>query len=368
MNANLVFNGESMDSLEEAKSQHIAPQELMREYNSGHLKAWLYDNAYDEELAKLNGVAQEKGDAISPEDIAEALGLTLKKSAESVVKQHEESGGEANSNLVFDGCEEAERKAREEAERKARVEGSFAGATREIEIAPGVKMAFVWVAPGSFRMGSDDSDACDNEKPVHQVTLTKGYWLGKYEVTQAEWRGVMGSNPSRFKGDRRPVEQVSWSDCQEYVKMVNEYLAERGEALRVRLPTEAEWEFAARGGTESKGYKYSGSDNLDAVAWHAGNSGGKMHGETYDVGTKEPNELGLHDMSGNVWEWCQDWYGDYSSDAVTDPRGPGSGDDRVLRGGGWLSTARYCRSATRNWGRPDNHSSDRLGVRLASGQ
>ena len=260
--------------------------------------------------------------------------------------------------------EEAERRSREEAaERKARVEGSFAGEEREIEIAPGLKMAFVWVAPGSFRMGSDDGDAFAWEKPVHQVTLTKGYWLGKYEVTQAEWQSVMGKNPSRFKGERLPVERVSWDDCQEYVKQVNAYLARKGEELRVRLPTEAEWEFAARGGTKSKGFKYSGSGNSDDVAWYDGNSGS----ETHDVGTKAANELGIHDMSGNVWEWCADWYGDYSSGAVTDPRGPGSGDDRVSRGGGWSFTARCCRSAYRDGHGPGYRDGD-LGVRLASGQ
>ncbi len=239
-----------------------------------------------------------------------------------------------------------------------------AGDTREIEIAPGVKMAFVWVAPGRFRMGSDDEDAADDERPVHEVTLTKGYWLGKYEVTQREWQAVMGGNPSRFKGDRRPVESVSWYDCQAFVKKVNARLAQQGEALRVRLPTEAEWEFAARGGTKSMGCKYSGSDNPGEVAWYGGDWN---KGSTHDVGTKKANELGIHDMSGNVWEWCQDWYGAYPSGAVTDPVGPGSGGIRVGRGGGWSDAARGCRSADRYRSRPgDRH--DSLGVRLVSGQ
>ena len=238
-----------------------------------------------------------------------------------------------------------------------------AGETREIEIAPGVKMAFVWVAPGSFRMGSDDSDAYSDEKPVHQVTLTKGCWIGKYEVTQAAWQSVMGSNPSNFRGDRLPVEEVSWNDCQEYVKKVNDYLARKGEDLRVRLPTEAEWEFAARGGTESRGYEYSGSGNLGEVAWYGGNSGV----ETHEVGTKAANELGIHDMSGNVYEWCADWYGSYSSGSVADPTGPGSGVTRVFRGGCWFGTAVLCRSASRNgYGPGDRHFI--LGVRLAAGQ
>lgn len=242
-----------------------------------------------------------------------------------------------------------------------------AGDTREIEVAPGVKMAFVWVAPGSFRMGSDDSDADSadsDEKPVHEVRLTKGYWIGKYEVTQKEWQAVMGNNPSYFRGDRLPVEQISWNDCQEYVKKVNAYLAQRGEELRVRLPTEAEWEFAARGGTESRGFKYSGSDEIKDVAWY-GEDWNK--GSTHPVGTKSANELGIHDMSGNVWEWCADWYGNYSSGSVTDPRAPGSGDGRVLRGGCWNDTAVGCRSANRLGGMP-GYRDDYLGVRLASGQ
>lgn len=236
-----------------------------------------------------------------------------------------------------------------------------AGDTREIEVAPDVKMTFVWVAPGSFQMGSNDGDP--DERPVHEVTLTKGYWIGKYEVTQKEWQAVMGVNPSWDKGDHLPVETISWDDCQAYVKKVNDYLARHGEALRVRLPTEAEWEFASRGGTKGKGYKYSGSDNVDEVAWYYGISGNKTH----EVGTKAANELGLHDMSGNVWEWCADWYGSYSSGSVTDPPGPGSGVFRVNRGGGWLDPAWNCRSALRSRLRPDYRDND-LGVRLASGQ
>ena len=339
----------------------------------------------DSELKALYDEAKDKS------QMAEnALKAGMKDAAIGFLDEGDECLGKADriihvrAEAELKAKAEAERKAREEAERRARQEGRFPGDIREIEIAPGVKMAFVWVAPGSFRMGSDDSDAYSDEKSVHQVTLTKGYWLGKFEVTQKEWRSVTGTNPSAFKEkvvdnpggflgfgkkthleDRPncPVERVSWNDCRKFVEQVNEYLAEKGENLRVRLPTEAEWEFAARGGTKSRGFKYSGSDNLDEVAWYDGNSGNKTH----EVGTKAANELGIHDMNGNVYEWCADWYGKYSSGSVADPTGPGSGDLRVNRGGSWFNSARRCRSAYRdgNW---LVLRFDILGVRLASGQ
>ena len=247
--------------------------------------------------------------------------------------------------------------------KELRGEGSLVGEEREIEIADGVKMAFVWVAPGSFKMGSDDKGVDPDEKPVHQVTLAKGYWIGKYEVTQAEWRSVTGDKPSNFKGDLLPVEQVSWDDCQVFVGKINDRLKAKGEGLRVRLPTEAEWEFAAKGGTKSLGFKYGGGDDIDEIAWHSENSDRRTH----KVGTKAANELGLHDMSGNVLEWCADWYGNYSSGAVTDPVGPGLGNERVSRGGCWDFAARKCRSSIRSGDWPDLRS-DYLGLRLAAGQ
>lgn len=158
-------------------------------------------------------------------------------------------------------------------------------------------------------MGSDDPEATDAEKPVHPVTLSS-YSIGKYEVTQKLWEAVMGSNPSVFKGENLPVENVSWNDVQEFLRKLNEMTGKQ-----YRLPTEAEWEFAARGGNLSKGYKYSGSDNPDMVAWHSGNSDWK----TQPVGTKAPNELGIYDMSGNVEEWCEDLFDFYNdSDSSND--------------------------------------------------
>lgn len=220
----------------------------------------------------------------------------------------------------------------------------------------GIKYNMVWVEGGTFRMGatSEQGSEISDEKPVHSVTLS-GYYIGKTEVTQALWQAVMGSNPSYFEGDDLPVEQVSWDDCQEFIRKLNSLTGQN-----FRLPTEAEWEFACRGGNNSRGYKYSGSNYIDNVAWYDGNSGDKTH----PVATKSPNELGIYDMSGNVWEWCADWYGDYSSGRQTNPKGPYGGSYRVCRGGGWDGIAGYCRSSNRCIGNPAYRYYD-LGLRLA---
>ncbi len=214
----------------------------------------------------------------------------------------------------------------------------------------------VYVEGGTFVMGATSeqgSEADNDEKPTHSVTLSS-YYIGKYEVTQAEWRAVMGSNPSYFKGDNLPVENVSWNDCQEFIRKLNSLTGKN-----FRLPTEAEWEFAARGGNNSRGYKYSGSNDIGSVAWYDGNSGSKTH----PVGQKSPNELGLYDMSGNVWAWCQDWYGSYSSSSQTNPTGPNSGSYRVNRGGGWDYLAGRCRVSNRDICTP-GLSAAFLGLRL----
>ena len=223
--------------------------------------------------------------------------------------------------------------------------------------ANGVSFEMVEVRGGTFRMGATSeqgSDADSDEKPVHSVTLS-GYYIGKTEVTQVLWEAVMGSNPSRFKGDYLPVESVSWDDCQEFIRKLNALTGQN-----FRLPTEAEWEFACRGGNNSRGYKYSGSNYIDNVAWYDGNSGGKTH----PVATKSPNELGIYDMSGNVWEWCADWYGDYSSGAQTNPKGPYDGSCRVCRGGSWFISAGLCRSSYRSYNYP-TYPLNALGLRLA---
>ncbi len=219
----------------------------------------------------------------------------------------------------------------------------------------GVSFEMVRVEGGTFRMGAtseQEDDADSDEKPVHSVTLSS-YYIGKTEVTQALWQAVMGSNPSAFQGADLPVECVSWNDCQEFIQKLN-----RLTGRNFRLPTEAEWEFACRGGNKSNGYKYSGSNDIDNVAWYDGYSG------AHPVGTKAPNELGIYDMSGNVWEWCSDWYADYTSYSQTDPTGPQSGSRRVYRGGSWSSIARGCRSSDRSCYDPTDRNSD-LGLRLA---
>ena len=215
----------------------------------------------------------------------------------------------------------------------------------------------VWVEGGTFHMGAtseQSENAWDDENPVHSVTLS-GYYIGKTEVTQALWKTVMGSNPSSFKGDNLPVECVSWDDCQEFIRKLSALTGQN-----FRLPTEAEWEFACRGGNNSRGYKYSGSNDIDSVAWYKDNSGGNTH----PVATKLSNELGIYDMSGNVWEWCSDWYGFYSRDSQDNPTGPASGDDRVMRGGGFSSYADETLLHTRNYGNPAKCYNN-FGFRLA---
>ena len=198
----------------------------------------------------------------------------------------------------------------------------------------------VFVEGGTYTMGAtaeQGSDAESDEKPTHQVTVSS-FYMGKYEVTQAQWEEIMGYNPSFFKGSNLPVECVSYYDAELFCCKLSSLTGRT-----YRLPTEAEWEYAARGGNQSRGYKYSGSNDVNSVAWYKGNSGETTHA----VGTKQANELGLYDMSGNVWEWCSDWIGDYSTLSQTNPQGPGSGDYRVLRGGSWLYNASHCRVSNR---------------------
>ena len=204
----------------------------------------------------------------------------------------------------------------------------------------GVSFKMISVDGGTFQMGQSADG--NNVTPVHSVTLSS-YSIGETEVTQALWKAVMGTNPSNWQGDNLPVEYVTWNECQTFITKLNQLTGKT-----FRLPTEAEWEFAAKGGTKSKGYTYSGSNTLGDVAWYEMNSSGKTH----PVGTKQANELGIYDMSGNVWEWCQDWYGSYSSTAQSNPTGPTSGSARVLRGGSWNNNASDCRSAFRRCNSP----------------
>jgi formylglycine-generating enzyme required for sulfatase activity len=233
-----------------------------------------------------------------------------------------------------------------------------------------IGMTFVYIKPGTFMMGSPSDEPGrkrDSEvnEILHQVTMTHGFYMQTTEVSQRQWLALMGKNPSYFdySGDDFPVEQVSWNDAQEFIRR----LIQKEGISSYRLPTEAEWEYAARAGSESA---FSGGGItkpdcahdpvLDALGWYCGNAGRKTH----QVAQKNSNNWGLYDMHGNVWEWCQDWMGDYPSGSVTDPSGPLSGKGRVHRGGSWRSDARHCRSANRDFELPD--SRDRyLGFRLA---
>lgn len=224
----------------------------------------------------------------------------------------------------------------------------------------GVKFVMVTVDGGTFTMGASDNDAeaTPREKPAHQVTVNT-FAIGQTEVTQELWRAVMGKtlNKGEFKGRKRPMENVAYYDCEEFIAELNKLTGKT-----FRLPTEAEWEFAARGGNKSKGYKYAGSNNLNTVAWYKGNSGDKTH----PVAQKLPNELGIYDMSGNVWEWTSDWWAD-TADLVaeqgTDYAGPATGTVRTLSGGGWDYGAEYCAVSFRSYD-PIDKAVNSLGFRL----
>ena len=213
------------------------------------------------------------------------------------------------------------------------------------------------VEGGTFMMGAMEGDTqfYDNEKPAHEVTLTYNYYIAQTEVTQALWKAVMGNNPSTMIGDDLPVNNVLWEEADAFVKRLSQMTG-----YTFHLPTEAEWEFAARGGKKSKGYLYAGSDDVDEVAWYANNSGGKTHA----VGTKKPNELGIYDMSGNAWEWCSDWLAPYSAEAQVNPIGPATGEYHVYHGGGWNHGQRYARSSHRRT-TTQGYVKTALGLRVA---
>ena len=254
----------------------------------------------------------------------------------------------------------AEEKRRIESQQQSSSSGSSSSSGQNITVtANGVTFTMVAMQGGTFTMGATSeqgSEADSDEKPAHRVTLSD-YYIGQTEVTQALWQAVMGSNPSNWKGSNLPVEQVSWNECQQFITKLNQLTGRR-----FRLPTEAEWEYAARGGSKSRGYKYSGSNDIGSVAWYDGNSGSKTH----PVGQKNANELGIYDMSGNVWEWCQDWYdsGYYGKSPSTNPCNNTSASIRVYRGGSWYSNAGRCRVSDRSGNSP-GLTSINLGLRLA---
>ena len=221
-----------------------------------------------------------------------------------------------------------------------------AAAETGTRVNPKDDLNYEFIPAGNFRMGcsAGDSECFPYENPAHDVKISNGFWLGQTDVTQAAWKRVMNTEPSYFKGDQLPVEQVSWYEAVKYC-----------EAIGGRLPTEAEWEYAARAGSTSARY-----GDLDAIAWYDKNSGSTTHA----VGGKQPNQFGLFDMLGNVWQWTADWYGEkyYTSQASIDPPGPTSGQDRVLRGGSWLYDSQYARASYRVGDEPSSRN-DYLGFR-----
>ena len=277
---------------------------------------------------------------------AEARAAEEKELAEAKVKAEAEEG--ERQRLA------AEAKAAEEkalAKAKAKVEAAETAFASKLGLSKpfvaGVRgqagdLAVRWIPSGRFTMGSPSSEPDRYSDEVQlEAVLTRGFFLAETECTQGQWASVMGGNPSRFKGPDRPVEQVSWGEAVEYCRRLTAKQRAEGilaEGWEWRLPTEAEWEYAARAGT--KGARYG---ELDAIAWYDGNSGS----ETHAVGQKAANAWGLQDMMGNVWEWCSDWSGDYATGSETNPTGPSSGSDRVNRGGSWSGDARYARSANR---------------------
>ena len=216
-----------------------------------------------------------------------------------------------------------------------------------------IGMKFVWIPPGSFMMGSPkNEERREDDETQHKVTLTKGFYMGVHLVTQEQWQTVTGNNPSHFKGEKNlPVEQVSWEDCQEFIKKLRDK-----DKKPYRLPTEAEWEYSCRAGTTTPfhfGETISTDQaNYDGNFTYGNGNKGVYREKTTPVGSFPANAFGLYDMHGNVWQWCQDWYGDYPQKDVVDPKGLEKGEFRVLRGGSWGNHPLYCRSACRNWDVP----------------
>jgi formylglycine-generating enzyme required for sulfatase activity len=230
--------------------------------------------------------------------------------------------------------------------------------SKVLELAKDVKLKFVWIKPGDFVMGSPENEAGhDYSETQHLVRIGLGFWMQATETTQAQWESIMGANPSRFEGDsRRPVERVSWNDCQEYLKRLNDRLKFQRSPLNADLPTEAEWEYSCRAGSAEAYCFGHDKSRLSDFAWYSGCSESSLTGQTHPVGELKPNDWGLYDMHGNVSEWCKDWYGEYETPrgekvihttSVKDPQGPPRGEYRVLRGGAWNGSFSVQRSAVR---------------------
>jgi len=313
----------------------------------------LYESYLQEEAFSLHRTDAEEAIEAIQADIeaterveAARRAAEEKRQAEAERKQREAEAAEQKRKEAAAAAEREARQQKEAAERQAKEQEEQK--RREKAAQPFIEM--VPIEGGPFRMGGE-----------HTVTVPD-FEIGKYPVTQKQWREIMGDNPSYFEGGDLPVERVSWDDAKAFIQKLNERFPGR----HFRLPSEAEWEYAARGGRLSKGYEYAGSDKLDEVGWYDKNSEKKTH----PVGLKKANELGLHDMSGNVWEWCEDdWHSDYKGGAPTDSNAwvdrPKRGSSRVLRGGGWNFIARYCRVSNRDFDMPSARTFD-LGFRLVS--
>jgi formylglycine-generating enzyme required for sulfatase activity len=246
--------------------------------------------------------------------------------------------------------------------------GAERGEPLILALGNGTTMELVWIPPGEFDMGDKSGEA--NEQPVHRVRITRGFWMGKYEVTQEQYGALMGDNPSGYRASRNPVENVNWADTQAFLAKLNEKGILPAGCL-CRLPTEAQWEYACRAGTATKYYTGNSIADLNAAGWYGpsrvllkgGNSGNRPHA----VGQKRADRFGLYDMIGNVWEWCADWYGPYQAGAGVDPKGPASGTQRVRRGGAFPNPGEMISSACRGGEHPDHRTSG-IGFRVCCAQ
>lgn len=316
------------------------------------LSAQTVSNVTAEQVGKTIHVSYELDKAA---DITLHLSMDGGKTYQKLNQVSGDVGDNVTSSLktiVWDVLEERERLVGDNIVFKVKAQG---GGNLEFKV-KGVTFKMIYVRGDSFTMGctgEQGRDCYDSETPAHSVT-SSDFYMGETEVTQALWKAVMGSNPSYYKGDDLPVERVSWNDCQEFIRKLNSLTGKT-----FRLSTETEWEFAARGGIHHSGYKYAGGNSVEDVAWYEGNSSSQTH----PVGSKQPNALGLYDMSGNVWEWCSDWYGSYSGVTQTNLQDSSSGPFRVFRGGSWFNLARICRVSYRSRSNPNHRDSD-IGLRL----
>lgn len=351
--ARLAAEAERQRLAAEAEAARLAAEaEAERQRLAAEAEAERQRLEAEAEAARLAAEAEAERQRLAAEAEAERQRLEAEAEAE---RQRIAAEEEAERQRIAAEAEAERQRLFAEAEAKKAEEERLKAQPKTFTV-NGVSFELLYVKGGTFTMGctpEQNGDCNNDEKPIHKVTLDD-YYMGKYEVTQALWVAVMGKNPSNKKGDDLPVENVSWNDVQDFIRQLNQLTGQN-----FSLPTEAQWEYAARGGCKSKGYKYSGGNILGNVAWYADNSGSTPH----PVGTRDPNELGLYDMSGNVWEWCYDWYGGYSSESQTNPTGPTAGSIRVLRGGSWSYFAGLSRVSYRLYGQPGSRFSGR-GFRL----